>query len=367
MNETSRFFFPGPTWVRPEILAEMTRPMVPHRSSAFHELFASVTGNLKRLFLTKQHAFIASSSGTGLLEASLMNCVRRRVLITTCGAFSERWLTIAQQLGVEVDILEHPWGEAVNPEGLANHLSGRRSHYDAVTFTHNETSTGLLNDLETLARVVRGESEDTLVLVDAVSSLAGAPIRFDEWDLDVCLASVQKGLALPPGITVFAVSDRALSAAAEKKHRGTYFDFLDYRKNAEGSSTPFTPAVSLFYALDLQLKEILEVEGLEQRWMRHRKMREVTMERTSAYARPMVEAAHASPTVSALQPITHAPAAILAAMKARGYTLGSGYGKWKESTFRIGHMGDISLQSLEAMLDDLAKVISELNDAETAQ
>ncbi len=355
MTEKSKFFVPGPTWVRPEILAEMCRPMIGHRSNEFRSLFRKCVNGLKTLFGTTQHAFIGTSSGTALLEASLLNCVPRRVLVTTCGAFSERWFQIAQQLGLEADQLEHEWGEPVSPERLANHLSSRRQHYDAVTLTHNETSTGVMNDVEALARVVREESSDTLVLVDAVSSLGGAPLFFDEWDLDVCIASSQKGIALPPGLTVFAVSDRAMTLAEKKPYRCFYLDFMKFRSEAENDGAPYTPSIPHFFALTKQLDYILRTETLEARWKRHREMREITLRRTAAYAAPFCPGDAASVTVSALRP-RMAPKALLDAMMAKGYTLGGGYGRLKESTFRIGHMGDISIESLGAMLDDLEAV-----------
>ena len=349
------FFVPGPTWVRPEILNEMTRPMIGHRSAEFKDLFTGIIANLKPLFGTAQDTLVATCSGTAILEAALINCVPRRLLVTTCGAFSERWLAIGESLGLEVDQLNAGWGNAVDPNALADHLSSRRGHYDAVTITHNETSTGVTNDVATLARVVREHSSDTLILVDAVSSLAGIPVRFDEWGLDVCLASVQKGIALPPGITVFAVSAQALARAAKKPYRGTYFDFLNYKKHADDGSVPSTPSIPHFYALAKQLNDIVNVETLDTRYRRHEAMRETTIRRTAAYATLASETIHASATVSALLP--NLPAEQLRAqMKARGFTLGGGYGKWKTTTFRIGHMGDISLDDLNAMLDVLGEV-----------
>ena len=173
MNDC-RFFVPGPTWVRPEILAEMTRPMIGHRSAEFKDLFRKIIADLKPLFVTTQDTFVATCSGTGLMEASLANCATRRVLITTCGAFSDRWAAIAESLGLEVDRLETPWGTAVDPDALADHLASRRVHYDAVTLTHNETSTGVTNDVASLARVIREGSSDTLILVACRDS---CPVR----------------------------------------------------------------------------------------------------------------------------------------------------------------------------------------------
>jgi aspartate aminotransferase-like enzyme len=351
----ANFFVPGPTWVRPEILQEMTRPMIAHRSAEFGELFARVSANLKPLFGTTQNTFVAACSGTALLEASLTNCVPRRVLVTTSGAFGERWLSIAGTLGVEVDQLKSDWGTAVDPTRLADHLTSRRTHYDAVTLTHNETSTGVTNDLATLARVVHEESPNTLVVVDAVSSLGGIPVRFDEWDLDVCLASVQKGIALPPGITLFAVSARALERCAKRPYRGTYLDFLNYKKHADEGNVPSTPSIAHFYALARQLDDIINIETLEARYKRHEAMRDATIRRTAAYAELAADREHASATVSALVP-TRPPDQLRAEMKKRGFTLGGGYGKWKATTVRIGHMGDIPLDDLNAMLDVLDEI-----------
>ncbi|HEY5610627.1 MAG TPA: alanine--glyoxylate aminotransferase family protein [Thermoanaerobaculia bacterium] len=351
-----KFFVPGPTWVRQEILAEMTRPMIGHRSSDFRELFQQIRNDLKSLFQTTQNVFFATCSGTGLMEGALLNTVRRSVLVTSCGAFSERWFRMAQQLGLEGDHLEHPWGEAIDAVRLADFMIGRRRHYDAVTITHNETSTGVINDLPTLAKAVHRESPDTLVLVDAVSSLGSTPVLFDEWELDVCFASTQKGLALPPGLTVFAVSDRALAQAAKKSYRGTYFDFLEFKKHGDSDGTPFTPSIPHAYALARQLDSILRVETIERRWARHLQMRDLTLGRTSGYAGLTCAPEVASPSVSALKPTKRDAPAILAAMKERGFALGSGYGAWKGEGFRIGHMGDISVDSLSAMLDALGEV-----------
>jgi aspartate aminotransferase-like enzyme len=354
-TERATYFVPGPTWVRPAILNEMTRPMIGHRSSEFKDLFVRIIANLKPLFGTTQDTLVATCSGTAILEAALINCVPRRLLATTCGAFSERWRAIGESLGLEVDQLNAGWGNAVEPAALADHLTSRRGRYDAVTITHNETSTGVTNDVASLARVVREHSPDTLVLVDAVSSLGGIPVRFDEWGLDVCLASVQKGIALPPGITLFAVSAQALVRAAKKPYRGTYFDFLNYKKHADDGSVPSTPSIPHFYALAKQLDDIINVETLEARFRRHEAMRDATIHRTAPYATLASDAAHASATVSALLPNLPADQ-IREQMKARGFTLGGGYGKWKNTTFRIGHMGDISLDDLNAMLDVLGEV-----------
>jgi aspartate aminotransferase-like enzyme len=355
MTTLCKFFIPGPTWVRPEILQEMARPMIGHRGAEFKDLFRRINADVKTLFATQQDTFVITASGTGVMQAALENCVGKRVLVTTCGAFSERWASIAESLGLEVDRLDAGWGHAVEPDALADHMVSRRGHYDAVTITHNETSTGVTNDVQALAAVVHEASADTLVLVDSVSALGGMPVEFDGWALDVCLASVQKGLALPPGITVVAVSPRALERARKHPYRGTYFDFIEYKKQADNDGVPSTPSIPHFYALGKQLDSILRVETLEKRFERHRRMRDISIERTSRIARLASDPEHASVTVTALEPAISAET-IRTRMKERGYTLGGGYGQWKERTFRIGHMGDISIESLQAMLDVLDEV-----------
>jgi aspartate aminotransferase-like enzyme len=356
MSEPARYFVPGPTWVRPEILQEMTRPMIGHRSAEFHDLFRRINFGLNELFGTAQTTFVMTSSGTGVMQAALENCVARRVLVTTCGAFSERWYNIAESLGYEVDRLDAGWGKAVDPDALTDHLARHhRAHYDAVTITHNETSTGITNDVAALTAVVRDEAPDALVLVDSVSSLGGIPVTFDQWGVDVCLASVQKCIALPPGITVVAVSDQALARAKKHPYRGTYFDFVPYKEKADEESVPSTPSIPHFYALAAQLEHILHKEGLEARFERHRRMRDLTHERVARFAKLASDPAHASATVTAIAPL-FPPETIRAEMKKRGYTLGGGYGLWKDTTFRIGHMGDIPLADLEAMLNVLDEV-----------
>lgn len=355
MTDTCKYFIPGPSWVRPAILQEMVKPMIGHRSEKFSAIMRQVFPDLRELFQTEQHAFVAASSGTGLLEAALSNVIQRSVLVCTCGAFGERWLQIANQLGLEVDHLHFEWGQPVDPVTLGNHLQGRHHHYDAVAITHNETSTGVMNDLATLSDVIRHHSSETLVLVDAVSSLGSAPVRFDEWGLDVCVAGSQKGLALPPGLGVFAVSDRAMKLSSKKKFKSFYFDFQLFQKNADEDNVPFTPAVPLIYALAAQLEYILRGEGLETRWERHREMQRRTVSRLESHADLLPPGSAASPSVSTLVPKHGTGREAVAAMKERGYILGGGYGKLSEETFRIGHMGDCSLEDLEAMLDALVE------------
>ena len=354
MSEAIRYFVPGPCYVLESTRRAMLGPVVGHRSPEFRPVYARITERLRSVFRTERDAYLATSSSTLLMEAALVSLTGGAVLHLVNGAFSERWRDIARSLGREADEIAVPWGEGVDPELLRAAL--RRKRYDAVTMAHNETSTGVLQPVETLARVVREESE-ALVLVDAVSSLAGARLETDAWDLDFVFAGSQKGLAAPPGLALFTFSERAERRAGSIPHRGYYVDLLRYRDKHRAGGTITTPAIPVVFAMDRQLDVILE-EGMEARWARHAAL----LERTGAWAgeRGFVyasDAGHRSPTVSCLEPPagTAAPD-LVRALSERGWVVGGGYGAWKPRTFRIGHMGEVRLADLDRLLatiDDL--------------
>ena len=339
-------FLPGPTEVRAELLEQMARPMIGHRSQQAKELVLRLVGKLPALFCTRQRALFESVPATLLMEAAIRNLVAKRVLVTTCGAFSERWLEIARACGREADALAVEWGEAITPAQLDAALA--RGSYDAVTITHNETSTGVMNPLRELAAVAR--KHGALVLVDAVSSLAGAPLEFDAWDLDLVFAGVQKCVALPPGIVLFALSERALAKAATLPGRGFLLDFPRTAAALAKGEPIATPSLSHLFALDAQLDAIAR-EGLEARWARHARMaaraRAWAAERSLAmYSR---DGFH-SPTVSTIRVGPGEAAARLSSARKSGYVVSNGYGKLKDHTIRIGHMGDHTEAELERVL-----------------
>jgi len=348
MAEPIRFFLPGPSYVLDEVRAAMGRPLIGHRSAAFKELYGRVAARLPRVLRTAGDVMVATASSTLVMEAAVASCVRESILHLVCGAFSERWHAISATLGKDADAVEVPWGEGVAPELVRAAL--RRRRYEAVALVHNETSTGVLNPLAEIARAVREES-DALLLVDTVSSLGGAPVETDAWGLDVVLAGVQKALALPPGLTVFTLSERAAERAAAVARRGFYTDLLRYRAKHREGGTITTPAISLVYALDLQLERIL-AEGMEARWARHARLRDRVARWAAASGAAFATApAVRSPTVSCLRPPPRVRSPELVQQLARqGFTVGGGYGDWKPATFRIGHMGEVAEADLEALL-----------------
>jgi aspartate aminotransferase-like enzyme len=325
-------------------------------------LMDRVAPRLRWLFRTERPVYISTSSATGLMEAAVRNCAARSVLSLVCGAFSERFYKIAVACGRDADKLTVELGESNEPDAVREAL-GRRE-YDAVTMVHSETSTGVLNPVETLTRVVREVAPETLVLVDCVTSLASARLEADAWGLDFALAGSQKGIAVPPGLAFGVASQRAYDRSLTLPGRGLYFSFEAFEAAAASRQTSNTPAVSLLYAVDDQLARI-ESEGLEARWARHEMMAERTWrwvaefrERHDIELQVLASEGRRSPSVTCIAlPDELSGVEVARRMKARGFTIASGYAKLKERTIRIGHMGDHTVEELVALLDQLEQVI----------
>ena len=355
-----RFFLPGPTEVRPEVLEAMLKPMIGHRGKEMEKLVERLQEGLKYVFRTQRPVYLSSSSATGLMEAAIRNGVRRKVLCLVNGAFSERFFKIAQACGVEADSLEVELGEVNTPAALEKAL--RRGIYDAVTVVHSETSTGVLNPIKELAEVTRAAG-DVVLLVDSVSALAGAKVETDGWNIDYLLTGSQKCFALPPGLAFAVAQPKIIERAKTKNDRGIYFDLVEFEKNILKNQTPNTPAVSLFYALDEQLKAIRE-ETIEARWLRHLTMAKHTYKWVDEMRDRGIELSvlapegYRSPAVTCIKvPENMSGSRISSEVKARGYVIASGYGHLKDSTFRIGHMGDHTLEELDELLGVLEEIL----------
>ena len=361
-TEFGRFFLPGPTEVRPEILQAQVHPMIGHRGPDMVALVKELQAGLKVVFDTRRPVFISSSSATGLMEAAVRNGAAGHVLSLVNGAFSGRFAEIAEACGLRVDRLDVPWGEAHDPEVVARALGEGR--YEAVTVVHSETSTGALEPIREIAEVVRA-SGDALVLVDSVTGVGGAELHTDDWGVDFVLTGSQKALALPPGLAFGVASERMMARSAAMEGKGVYFDLVAFEENLAKLQTPNTPALSLLYALRAQLENILG-ETLQARWARHRAMAERTWawtehmrEACGVGLRVMAPEGFRSPTVTAVEmPDGRGAPAVVRAMRERGWVIGSGYGRLKDGTFRIGHMGDHTVDELNALLEVLAEVMA---------
>jgi predicted phosphoserine aminotransferase len=356
-----RFFLPGPTEVYPEVMEAQLRPMISHRGSEMTEILQELQAGLETIFFTKRPVFISTSSATGLMEAAVRNGVRSRLLALVNGAFSKRFADIARACGHQVDDYEVPWGAAHDPDELRRRLA--KGGYDSVTIVHSETSTGVLNNIRALAAVA-AEFDDVVVLVDSVSGFGGAEVRTDEWGIDFLLTGSQKAFALPPGLAFGVASERMMERAARAQRKGYYFDLVKFAEAHVKWQPHITPGLSTIYALQVQVKRML-AEGMPARWARHLAMAERTWEwveeRRAAGVNVEVLApvGYRSPCVTTIKtPDPEGGPAIVKAMAAKGWVIGGGYGKMKPSSIRIGHMGDHTLDELNALLDVLTEVVT---------
>lgn len=350
----TRLFLPGPVEVRREILEAQTQWMIGHRSSDFADLFARLQDKLKRAFFTDSRVYVSGSSGSGLWEGAIRCGIRddRKALHLTGGAFSERWAQISQANGKQVDCIQVDWGKAHTPNMVAEALAKQR--YDAVCAVHNETSTGVTNPIQAIGEVIK-QHPDTLFFVDSVSGFLGAELRVDDWGIDIALTSSQKAFALPPGIAFAAVSDRLLERAKTIPNRGYYFDFLTLEKSLLKNNTPATPPIALMYAADQQMDAIL-AEGIEARWARHRQMRDVTHEWALSrgfglYAQDGYRSNTVTTVANTLAIDVNAMDSFM--QREVGYALDKGYGVIKGKTFRLPHMGDVSIEMLHEVLEGI--------------
>jgi aspartate aminotransferase-like enzyme len=344
--------------VAEDVLASQLQPMLPHRSAEFETIFHRALDKARHLFYTRQRVFVTASSGTGLQEAAVRNFARQSVLSCVNGTFGDRWFQVALSNGKVADSLETLWDQPIRPERVFEALKAKR--YEVITVVHNETSTGLQNPVKEIAVAARDASPDTLICVDAISSLGGVKIEMDAWGLDMLLTSSQKCLALPPGLGIAAVSDRALAYAQGVPNRGWYFDLPRLERHRLKDSTPATPAISLIYALDYQLDRLLD-EGLERRFARHSEMAEQVQ--SWALSRGLglyAPEGYRSQTVTAIDNRLGLDVTDLNDfLMGQGMCIASGYGPLKTRTFRIAHMGETRMEDVEALIEAMNEYLDE--------
>lgn len=345
-------FLPGPTEVAAELRQVMATPLVGHRSAGFVDVVKDVCARLGGLFQTAEPAVFENCTATALMEAAIRNLVPRRgrTLHLVGGAFGERWQQISAACGRTTETMAVPLGHAHDPAALRARLQHSPA-VDAVCITHNETATGVIEPLADLAAAVRAAAPQTLVLVDVVTSLAGADVRFDDWGLDVAFAGTQKCLALPPGLCVYAVSARGRERAGGVDERGFLLDFVRAIPETVAGKPIATPCVPLVLALQRQLQRVA-AEGLAARLARHRAMRDATLAWAAAkgFAPFVADAAARSPTVSCLDARGADVAALAQRASDAGFKIDQGYGPLKGKAFRIGHMGDHDVAGLQRLL-----------------
>jgi len=349
-----KLFIPGPVEVSEKTYQAMCEPMIGHRSGDFKNLYAGIQPKLQSLFGTRRPVFLSTSSAWGVMEGSIRNLVGKKVLNCMCGAFSDKWFDVSKRCGKEAEALQVEWGQPILPQLIDQKLAA--GGFDALTLIHNETSCGVRNPLPEIAAVM-AKYPDVAFIVDTVSSFSTERIAMDELGIDVLLTGSQKALALPPGLGIFAVSEKAMERAKTIEGRGYYFDFVEFAKNQEQDMTPSTPVISLIYALRSKLAEI-ETEGVESRYERHRRLNGIVHEWVQArgfeFFAPEGYRSLSLTCVSNNKSIDIA-AWIKRLREKHSVVIDGGYGKLKGKTFRISNMGDETeetIRGLLAALDD---------------
>lgn len=353
-----KLFSPGPVDVPERILKELAKPNDTHRSLAYEEMHASTLSGLQKLLYTKKDCLIFTSSATGVMEACMRNLLSKddKALVLSCGAFGNRWASIGNLCGKNIEKVEIEWGTGFSQEQVKEAIL--KDKYSVVTIQFVETSTGIFNHLDEVAPIIKDSG--AILCVDSTSGIAGIKLEVDKLDIDVCLASVQKCLAIPPGLAVASISDNARDKAKTVKNRGFYFDFVNLLKySTERNQIPNTPPIPLIRALNAQLKHIIEVEGLDNRFKRHRELRETVMNWVQDIGLEMFSAKdYESPTVSTIKNNLQINIPnIVNELLVKGYRIVNGYGDLNGKTFRIGHMGEVTVNDLKKLLELLTSLI----------
>ena len=350
---------PGPIPVPEEILGAMSEPMINHRGPEFKEILYRTTERIKEVFETTNDVYIMTASGTGAMEAAIVNTLSPgdQVLCATVGEFGNRFGEIADVYGAEVTMLAFPYGTAVDLDRLRESLAAERD-FKAVLVTHNETSTGVTVDLEAVAKVVKGES-DALLLVDGISSVCSIPVRTDAWRCDVVVTASQKGWMLPPGLSFISFGEKAWEAHAHARMPRFYFDLSEYKRYYEIGQPPYTPSVSAMFALDLALEKIM-AEGMGSVFERHAAIGRMTRSGIKELGLSLFpHESVASDTVTAVNVPDGVDARRLLTLMREEHevVLAGGQGSLSGKIFRVGHMGLCTPEDIQGVLDALAIVL----------
>ncbi len=335
---------PGPTPIPPRVLKAMIQPIIGHRSPEYGEILKRVIENLKYVFQTENDILLFSSSGTGGMEASIVNLLSPgdRAIALASGAFGERFINILGSFGIEVIPLRCEWGEIIDPQLVAKELDRNRD-IKAVFATLVETSTGVVNDIKSLGKICK--ERKTLLVVDAVSGLGVEELKADGWGVDVIISASQKGLMTPPGLSFISISEKAWEASETSRIYRFYWDFKTYREFLEKGQPPYTPPVSLVFGLDEALRMIKE-EGIEKVWERQKRLAKATREGVKELGLELLAKESFSNGVTAIKvPENIDGLEILGRLRKKyGVTLAGGQERLKGKIFRIGHMGYIQFK-----------------------
>lgn len=351
-----KLFIPGPVDVAEDVLQKMAAPMIGHRSKEASALQRGISDKMRKVFNTKEEILLSTSSGTGLMEGAIRSCTAKRAAVFSVGAFGKRWYEMATSNNVTADIFEVEWGTAITPELVDETLAAGK--YDLVTITHNETSTGIMNPVGEIAKVMKKYPE-VVYCLDTVSSMGGTKIDVDALGVDICITSSQKAFALPPGMAVCSFSKKAVERAKAVPHRGLYFDLLslyDYIQKKD-YQYPSTPSLSHMFAMDYQLDKML-AEGLDIRYNRHAELAQIVRDWAKKHFDIFADERYLSNTLTTIKNTRGINVGDLnKELGKRGYQISNGYGKLKDETFRIAHMAECTKGDLEGLLKEIEDIL----------
>lgn len=351
-----RLFIPGPVNVREDVLAQMTKSIIGHRTVEASDLQRSISEKLQKIFYTKNRIVLSTSSGTALMEGAIRSFTKKRAAVFSNGFFGSLWHEIAKRNNIKADLYKAKKGKPIDSKIVDEVLSTGK--YDLIAITHNETSSGITNPLESISEVIK-KYPDIIWLVDGVSSIGGIKLEVDKLGIDVCITSTQKCLGLPPGMAIASVSQKAIERAREIKFRGYYLDFLELYETIEKMDHQYisTPNIAMMYAMDYQLNKILD-EGLENRFNRHKMLGDMVKAWAKRYFTLYTEEIYASNTVTTIENTLNIDIDLLnKVLGKRGFQISNGYGDLKDKTFRIGHMADCTVEELEELINNLDEII----------
>lgn len=352
-----KLFIPGPIEVKEDILNKMAMPMIGHRSKDASNLQRDISDNLRKLFFTENEILLSTSSGSGLMEAAVRCCTKERAAVFSIGSFGDRWHEMAVSNGISANLFKSELGSITTPDMVDEVLSTGK--YDLVTITHNETSTGVMNPIDEISKVIKKYPE-VIFCVDTVSSAGGVKIETDKLGIDICITSSQKALGLPPGLSICTISERAVEKARKIKNRGYYLDLVQLYDTIKKKDYqyPSTPNLSLMYALNYQLSLIMQ-EGLDNRFNRHLIMAEYTRSWAKEHFALFPDEKYASVTLTTVKNILNISVKKLnEELGKRGFAISNGYGALKEKTFRIAHMADLTLGDIKELLLNIEDILS---------
>lgn len=353
----TRLFIPGPVDVREDVLSKMAMPQISHRGKSASDLQRRISHNMQKIWQTKEQILLSTSSGSGLMEGAIRSCTAKRAAVFSVGAFGKRWYEMGVNNGVEADLFEAELGKATLPELVDEVLSSGR--YDFICITHNETSTGIANPVEKIAQIVKKYPEIVFSL-DMVSSAGGHKINIDELGIDIAITSSQKCLGLPAGVSICTFSQKAVERAETVKNRGYYFDLLSLYKYIlkKDYQYPSTPSISHMYALDYQLDYILNVEGIENRYERHKDMAEIVRKWAKEKFDLFSDEDYLSNTVTCIKNTRNIDVKELnRELMNRGMMISNGYDELKDKTFRIAHMADTQIEDINDLLNNIDDIL----------